>query len=277
MAQRTYSLAHLSALPLAPPALIDVAAAAGYDHVGIRLLAPAPGIAAYPLMDDAPMRRETLARLAGAGVDVFDIEIVRLVPGFDAAALAGFLDMGAALGARAVLVGAGDEPDPRRLADHFAAFCEAAARVGLTANLEFMPWTPVPDLAAAWRLLVAAGSPANARILPDTIHVERSRTPLADLAALPPGRLSYVQVCDAPAGVPDSMDEILRQARHERLLPGEGGIDLAGFVAALPPALPIAIECWHAVRTPATGFLEWARRALVATRAIAAGAGSASA
>ena len=44
---RKYSLSHLSALPLPPPQLIDIAAGAGYDCVGLRLVAPAPGIAYY--------------------------------------------------------------------------------------------------------------------------------------------------------------------------------------------------------------------------------------
>ena len=48
----SFSLAALTVLELAPPALIDVAAACGYEQVGIRLLPAAPGGLAYPLMDD---------------------------------------------------------------------------------------------------------------------------------------------------------------------------------------------------------------------------------
>ena len=39
----SFSLAALTALELAPPALIDVAVACGHDHVGIRLLSATPG------------------------------------------------------------------------------------------------------------------------------------------------------------------------------------------------------------------------------------------
>jgi hypothetical protein len=39
----SFSLAALTVLELAPPGLIDVAAACGYDHVGIRLLPATPG------------------------------------------------------------------------------------------------------------------------------------------------------------------------------------------------------------------------------------------
>ncbi|MEO8136038.1 MAG: sugar phosphate isomerase/epimerase [Betaproteobacteria bacterium] len=270
---RTYSLAHLSALPLPPPQLVEVAAAAGYDHVGVRMIAPAPGIAAYPLMDDPAMLRETLARLADSGLTVFDIEIVRINRDFATGNLLPFLETGAKLGARAVLTVAGDEDDPSRLAQSYAAFCAAAKSFGLTADLEFMPWTSIPNAAAAVRLVEAAGSPDNAGVLVDAIHFERSATTLDDIGALPPGLLHYAQICDAPAGIPDAMEEILRQARYERRLPGEGGIDLEGLVRALPAALPIAIECWDQVRTPAMGFGLWARRAIVATGAILAATG----
>src|SRR4030095_3499509 len=101
---RKYSLSHLTALPLAPPQLIDVAAAAGYDMVGIRMIAPAPGIACYPLMNDAPMLRETFARLRDTGLSVFDIEIVRITAEYRTSAWLPFLETGAKLGARAILV-----------------------------------------------------------------------------------------------------------------------------------------------------------------------------
>jgi hypothetical protein len=39
---RSFSLAALTALELAPPGLVEVAAACGYDRVGIRLLPEPP-------------------------------------------------------------------------------------------------------------------------------------------------------------------------------------------------------------------------------------------
>lgn len=262
-----FSLAHLTALPLAPPALVDAAAAAGYDHVGIRLLPPAPGVAAYPLMDDAAMLRDTLARLDATGLSVFDIEVVRLAETFAVEDVLPFLETGARLGARAILVAGGD-PEPARLAQSFAAFCEAARPFGLSGNIEFMPWTAVPDLRAAVQLIEAAGRPENAGVLVDAIHYERSATTLEEIAALPRPWLNYAQLSDAPAGIPESMDEILRQARYERLLPGQGGIDLPGLLACLPENLPLSIEVWDEVRSPAIELREWVKQALEETRAV---------
>ena len=95
-----FSLAALTALDLAPPALIDVAAACGYDHVGIRLLPSTVGGLAYPLMDDAAALKETLARLDATGITVADLEIVAFRPETDIASFAAFLETGERLGAR---------------------------------------------------------------------------------------------------------------------------------------------------------------------------------
>ncbi|GEO16112.1 sugar phosphate isomerase/epimerase family protein [Microvirga aerophila] len=259
------SLAHLTAQRLTPPELVDVAARAGYDYVGVRLLSPAAGVIAYPLMENPGMLRETLARLKDTGVAVLDIEIARLNEDFDAQAFLPFFDIGAQLGACAILV-AGDDPNPTRLAQSFAAFCETAKPFGLRPNIEYMPWTAVPDVSTAVRLVTEAGSPENAGVLVDAIHYERSGGTLDEIAALPRSLLYYAQLSDAPAGIPDSMEEILRQARYERLLPGHGGIDLHGILSVLPDDLPISIEVWDEVRTPAIGMAEWARMALEAAR-----------
>ena len=58
----SYSLAALTALELAPPDLIDVAAACGYEHVGLRLMPAVVGGPAYPL-DNETKLKETIARI----------------------------------------------------------------------------------------------------------------------------------------------------------------------------------------------------------------------
>src|SRR5476651_952856 len=150
-APRRYSLAHLTALSLSPPELIDIASKAGYQDVSLRLLPAAPGGIAYCLMDNAAMLKDTLAAIDGTGVKVFDLEIVRLAPAFNAQDYVRFFETGARLGAQAVLVG-GDDEDKKRCADSFAALCEVAAPFGLSAQIEFMPWTAVPNLRDARQL-----------------------------------------------------------------------------------------------------------------------------
>src|SRR4051812_42583150 len=130
-----FSLAALTVLELAPPALIDVAAACGYDAVGIRLLPAISGGIAYQLMDDEVGMKETLARLDATGITVADLEVVALRPETEIAAFTAFFETGARLGAKHILV-AGYDPDLGRFRDRYAAFCAAAAPYGLTADLE---------------------------------------------------------------------------------------------------------------------------------------------
>ena len=63
MSERLLSIAQLTALPLAPPALVQLTADAGCRVCGLRLLPTSPGGPAYPLMNDAALLAETLARI----------------------------------------------------------------------------------------------------------------------------------------------------------------------------------------------------------------------
>lgn len=259
-----FSLAHLTALHLPPPQLLSIAARAGYEKVGIRL-APATSTGlAYPLMHDPGALAETLARVKDTGVGVFDLELIRIDAGFDPAKHLAFLEVGARLGAKAMLV-AGDDADEGRLTASFAALCEAARPFGLSADLEFMPWTKVANARTALRIVTAAAQP-NGGVLVDALHVARSATSLADIAAIPRQHLHYAQICGAPAETPATLEGLLHTARSERLLPGEGGIDIVGLFAALPADLPISVEIPSQTQVAALGAEEWARRTLVASK-----------
>ncbi|MCR0983867.1 sugar phosphate isomerase/epimerase family protein [Roseomonas populi] len=236
----TFSLSALTALELPPPALMEVAAATGCSYVGLRLIPVVPGGAAYPLMDDPELLRRTLTQSRDSGVGVADLEIVMLRPETDVTAFRPFLDVGAALGARHVLV-AGYDDDRERLVDNYAAFCREAAAFGLTGDLEFMPWTAVPDLATAIDIVGRAAQP-NAGILIDALHFDRSDSRLPDIADVPREWLHYWQLCDAPAARPSSTAELLHTARAERMIPGEGGLDLKALARAMPDDLVVSLE-----------------------------------
>ncbi|CAN7600011.1 sugar phosphate isomerase/epimerase [Bradyrhizobium sp. LjRoot220] len=259
----SFSLAALTVLELAPPALIDVAASCGYDAVGIRLLPAMPGGIAYPLDDEASLK-ETLARLDATGITVADLEVVALRPETEIAAFSTFFETGARLGARHILVAAYD-PDLGRFRDTYAAFCEAAAPYGLTADLEFMPWTYVPDLATATSI-VAPMRQANAGILVDALHFDRSKSSFAELGAVPAHRLHYWQLCDGPAERPATNEELIHAARYERLFPGDGGIDLISLTRAMPADITISIEVPTAELAKTVGAKDRAQRALDAAR-----------
>jgi sugar phosphate isomerase/epimerase len=263
-----YSLAYLTSAPMAPPDAVVLAEKLGYQAIGVRIAPAAPGGDFSPLATDPALLRETIRRIEDTGVPMFDVEIARLGADFKADHFATFLETAGRLKARAILV-AGDDPDEGRLTESFATFCRAAAPYGLTADLEFMPWTAVKNAKAALRIVTNAGEP-NGRVLVDALHAARSATTLDDIASLPREFLSYAQLCDAPAGIPATNDELIHTARCARLLLGDGGIDLTGLVRALPDDLPLSLEIPNDEWLPKLGAEEWARRALAAARGVAA-------
>lgn len=266
---RAYSLAYLTSCMLSPPQAVRLAAELGYQHVGLRLLPNAAGAQQQFLIDRPEALRETVSALRDTGIGVFDLEIIRIGEGFDVRSYLPLLDTGAALGAKAVLV-AGDDPVPARLAEGYASLCELMLPYGMSADLEFMPWTAVPDAKAALRVVEDAGHPANAGILVDALHFDRSGTTLEDIRTFPRSLLHYAQICDAPTqarhGRAFTTEEMIHTARCERLQPGEGGIDLQALFDALPADLPISVEVVHLERMPQVGQTGWARQCLARSR-----------
>lgn len=253
-----FSLAHLTVLSLPPPEMIRVAARTGYRSVGLRMIAVTPETPGYPLMSDPAMMRETKAAMAETGVSVHDIEFVKIVPDIDVAVLESFVAAGAELGAKQVITAPYD-PDLDRLAERLGAIADLAERYGLGAVLEFFPWTVVPDLATAAQV-VDATARNNVGILVDTLHFDRSDSSTDQLNQIPPARLPFVHVCDAPAEKPDTTEGMLHTARAERLPPGSGGIDILGILRHMPKNTPIALEVPMDRLTREVGPEEVARR-----------------
>lgn len=240
MNMRSLSLAALTVLDVSPPEQVRIAALTGYSHVGLRLLPATPDDPNYDMLGDTATVRETLAALRDTGIRVSDVEIVRLTPDFSLDALQPFLETAARLEAQQVLV-AGNDSDLRRSADNLARLAQAGETFGLTMNLEPMPWTQIRTLADAQTLINTSGQ-SNVGILVDAIHFWRAGESLASLAALAPHQLNYMQLCDAPAHIPDGTQGLIYQARCARKVPGEGGLDLRGLMAALPATLPVSVE-----------------------------------
>ena len=244
---RLLSLAHLTAINLAPPELIRSAARFGFDAVGLRLIRVTDTSPGYPLMHDKSMMRATKTALRETGLQVHDIEFIKVDAEMDVSALEPFLDAGAELGAKEVITAPYD-PEFGRLADNLAAIAELAATRNLGVSLEFFPWTVIPDLSAAVALVEAAGPDIG--VLVDSLHFNRSTSTLEQLNQTPPSRIRFAHLCDAPVCPPYSEKELLNTARAERLPPGEGQIDLRSFISALPDELPLGVE------TPMTAYEE---------------------
>lgn len=235
-----FSLAHLSALSLSPPEMVQVAASCGYDYVGLRVMPVTPNEPKYPIGQDAEMMQETLALLADTGVGVLDIELARLTPDVDVASLEAFLETGARLGAQHVIAQTPD-PECHRAADNFSRLCQLARPYHLFVNLEFVTWTETPDLDSAVNVLTAANQP-NAGLLVDVLHFFRSRCSLEQLRELPSSWLRMAQLCDAPAEAPATRAGLIHAARHDRRFLGEGGLDVRSVLDCLPARIPYSLE-----------------------------------
>jgi len=267
MTDRIVSLAALTVLELSPPEMVEIAARAGYSHVGLRLIPATPEEHHFPLVADHALQQQTLARLRDTGVRVLDVEILRLKPDTRVADFEAVLAVGAEFGASEVLV-AGNDPDEARLTERFAELCDLAAPFGLHPHLEFMPWTDARDLTHAVRIVEAAGRD-NGGVLVDAFHFDRSGSRLGDLANVSPARLRYMQLCDVAGPRPDDMTEILRQARNERRFPGEGDCDLTGLLQAMPINIPLSLEIpTRQLMEQGVSALDRARMALEASRRV---------
>jgi sugar phosphate isomerase/epimerase len=248
--------------------MVDCAAEAGFSHVGIRLIPATLTEPHYDIVGDTPLLREVERRLADTGVKVLDVEIFRLKPDTRVGDYEAAIATGARLGATELLI-AGNDPNESRLTETFGAFCDLAGRYGMGADLEFMPWTDAKDLPQAARIIERTGRD-NAGMLIDPFHFSRSRSRIEDIASVPPTRFHFMQFCDVPAAIPPTTEEILAEARGERLFPGDGDVDLVGLLRALPRDLPISLEVPTLTLAKTVGATERARRLMAATKRVLA-------
>lgn len=263
---RPISLAALSVIELTPPEMVTAVSLAGYRYISLRLLPVTPHEPRYDILGDTPMRRDLQHRLDDTGIEVLDVEFIRLDADAIVTDFLPLMETAAKLQAKQLLV-AGYDSDEGRFVARFSELCDHALEFGLNANLEFYPWADVRTLAQAHRLVAACGR-SNVGILIDSLHFDRSRSTLAEVAAVPVQWLRYVQLCDAPAERPTTTDALIHQARAERQFPGEGGLDLMGLLRALPRDIPIGIETPTRALALNVGPVERARRALEATRTL---------
>jgi sugar phosphate isomerase/epimerase len=212
---------------------IRAAKAGGFDAVGLWI---------EPAEWGGALLREAKATLAGSGLELLDVEVIWIKPGSDMAEHKRCIDLGAELGAKNVLCVSSD-PDMGSSAERLAELCRHAEGSGLRVALEFGIFTEVKNLEMARQLIDRVAHPLGA-ILVDPIHVDRSGTSIAQLAALPATLLPYAQFCDAGADRPDpsDFDAVIVDAIDMRQQCGEGALPLKAIYDSLPPGIPLSIE-----------------------------------
>lgn len=230
---------NLSTFGLHPVRLVELSAELGCGHVSLNLGGAANRLDPNPpmsLRDDPALRREVAAALADTGVACSLLEGFALMPDAEPDFAAG-LDIAAGLGARAICA-VSLERDRARTATELARLAAMAAERGIIATTEVGAGV-ARTLPRALELVGAVGH-ANFRLLLDTMHLFRSGSTVADVAALDPALIAHVQLCDVP--MPAVIESYMEEALWERRAPGDGDLPLRAFLAAIPADVPIGIE-----------------------------------
>ncbi len=134
--------------------------------------------------------------------------------------------------------------DDSRAAADLAEMAERAARRGLRVGYEALAWgRHVSRWRHAWRIVQQAAHPALGLIV-DSFHTLAAGDDPSGIAEMPAERLFFVQLADAPRLQMD----VLSWSRHFRLFPGQGGLDVAGFLRAVAASGyqgPVSLEVFN--------------------------------
>ena len=157
-------------------------------------------------------------------------------------------DLMAELGVRDVLVCSSVHPEALggidRMADDFTELGGLAAPRGIRVGFEALAWgRHVFDHRDAWEVVRRADHP-NVGLILDSFHTLARRIDPASIRRIPGDKIFFVQLADAPQ---IEMD-LLYWSRHFRAMPGEGELDVTGFmraVAATGYKGPVSLEIFN--------------------------------
>lgn len=263
------SMSYLTA-PMADPfESLTIAAQAGYDGLGLRLLDPADGTLS-PLVTDRALRTAFVERLADSGLTVTEIEAWVLRDGPQPPTPPEVFEAAAALGQPGLIavadrVGTVDVP---RVAANFAALCRLAADFRLKVGFEPIAHRAGGTLNDALAI-AAAGAEWQAGLVFDALHVHRMGMTPADLGRVDPRLVGVFHLCDAPLRA-ETLAEAIDHSGFNRWLPGEGALPLEAYLDGLAADLPLSLEIPMTRLGPRHPAAQRADMAIVATRALLA-------
>ena len=131
-----------------------------------------------------------------------------------------------------------------RAAEDFAELGDLAAKHGVRVGFEALAWgRHIDDHRDAWEVVRRADH-ANIGLILDSFHTLGRGIDPNTIRRIPGDKIFFVQLADAPA-IP--MD-LLYWSRHFRNMPGEGDLDVTGFMQAVMAtgyAGPISLEIFN--------------------------------
>jgi len=244
---RKFSLAYLTIPGTNPMDQIKIAKESGYDFVSLRTIPMhLPGEPEFFLDKDPQLFEATKKALKEYDMPLMDIELARVRKDLDIEEYKPAFEKAAELGGTDVLGSIWDR-DKAWYTDTAGKIADMAKEFGLCYNIEFLPWAGVRNLQEDISLIDNLARD-NVFVMVDTLHAGRAGVTGQELARTPRKYFRFIHLCDGPAGpdgdpVLDNIkdDLMLYTAREARFYPGEGVMDIAGMVKAMPE-IPLSIE-----------------------------------
>jgi sugar phosphate isomerase/epimerase len=231
----------LSVFGLPPVQFVELVADLGCRYLSTGLTAAPINPHGYPiwsLRDDAALRRDMIAAMLDRNVSISLGEGFAVRPNVDIRERAADLELMRELGAARINT-VSLEPDLNRTLDQLGTLVDMVDALGLQTTLEFGPGLGIATLPAALAAISDVGRP-NLRLLIDTMHLVRSGSGAADIAALDPALIGYIQLSDVP--LISTHASYMEEAMFARMAPGSGELPLRDILVALPQHLPIGLE-----------------------------------
>lgn len=264
---RRFTMSYLTAPMPTPVEQIEVAAAVGYDHLGLRLNPTNAFDPPSPLLSDRGMLETCRRMLDDTGLSVREIEGWMIRKGVGFAGSERVMEMAAKLGSpRLIVVGdLKDAVETAEVEDRFAAFAELGHEFDLGVDFEPIAHRAAGNLEDALAV-VQAGSAHGAGLILDMLHINRMGISAAELEAINRRLLHNIHLCDAPEA-PKDLETMIKHSAFDRDLPGEGVLPLKTYLDALPDR-PLSIEIPMQRLSESIPPLERARMCLEASRRV---------
>lgn len=152
------------------------------------------------------------------------------------------------LGTRRILVCSNVSPASSRddavLESDLHALAELAAGHEIQVGYEALAWGAwVNSYRHVWKLVQAVNHP-NLGVILDSFHTLAINDDLVGLGEIPPGKIVFIQLADAPRMRMD----VLEWSRHYRNFPGQGELDVTAFITPILAngyAGPLSLEIFN--------------------------------
>ncbi|BAH82905.1 sugar phosphate isomerase/epimerase family protein [Candidatus Ishikawella capsulata] len=182
-----------------------------------------------------------------------------------------FIDLAQKLGCNTIQAPATTREDciPERINDDLCWLASEAARYKMRIMYEPMAWCSIDNtLPLAWKRIQKLEQP-NIGLVVDLFHICALGGDSSQLDGIPADYIYEVQLCDIAKPLPiRDKSKLINIARHQRLLPGEGIINIKEFIDKLHsinyrgpiglevfndkfknlPPYEAAVKAWHSIK-----------------------------